>query len=51
MLLDDEGPAQRDHHQDSQQPTQHGHQHDARPLELVTQEHQGRHGGADAEGD
>ena len=51
MLLDDESAPQRDHHQDAEQAPQHGHQHHARPFQLVTQEHQGRHRRPDAEGD
>ena len=51
MLLDDERPPQRDHHQDAEQAAQHRHDHDAADVHLEAEQHQGRHGDADAEGD
>ncbi len=51
VLLDDERPAQRDHHQDPQQAAEHRDQHHPRDLEVEAEDHDRRHGDADAEGD
>ena len=51
VLLDDERPPQRDHHQDAQQPAQHRDDHHPGDLHVEAQEHHGGHGHADAEGD
>ena len=51
VLLNDEGPAQRDHHQDSKQSAQQRHQHHPADLQVETEDHDRRHGDADAKGD
>ena len=51
MLLDDERPPQRDHHQDAEQAAEHRDDHDAGQVHVEAEEHQGRHRHADAEGD
>ena len=48
---DDERAAQRDHHQDAEQAAEHRDQHHARDLEVEAEDHDRRHGHADAEGD
>ncbi len=50
VLVDDQRAAQRDHHQDAEQAAQHADQHHARDLEVETEDHDGRHGHAQAEG-
>jgi hypothetical protein len=47
VLLYDKSPAQRDHHQDSQQAAQARHQHDTREFQVITQNHHGWHGHTD----
>ena len=51
VLLHDQRPAQRDHHQDAQQRPQHGHQHHPRQFQIEAQDQDGRHGHPDAKGD
>ena len=61
MLLDDERPPERDHHQDAEQAAQAAHEHHAGDpdaqqmkeglIEVVPEDHQGGHRDADPEGD
>ena len=51
VLLHDQGAAQRDHHQYAQQAAQDRHQHHAADLQVEAQDHDRRHGDADAKGD
>ena len=51
MLGDDQGAAQRDHHEDAEQTAQHRDEHDARDLEVEPENHDRRHRHADPEGD
>ena len=51
VLLHDERAAQRNHHQDSNQPAEDGDQHDARDLEIEPENHDRRHRYPETEGD
>jgi len=51
MLGNDESATQRDHHQDSQQAPEHGHQHHARDFKIQSQNHDRRHSHAHTERD
>ena len=51
VLLHDERAAQRNHHQDSNQSAENRDQHDARDLEIESENHDRRHGYAETEGD
>ncbi len=51
VLLDDQGAAERDHHQDAQEAAQDRHQHHPGDLHVETQDHDRGHGDAEAEGD
>jgi hypothetical protein len=51
VLVDDHRAAHRDHHQDAEQAAQHADQHHARDLEVEAEDHNRRHGHAQAEGE
>ena len=51
MLSHDERAAERNHHQDAEQSAEQAHQHHTADLEVETQDHNRRHGDAEAEGD
>ena len=51
MLLDDERPAQRDHHQDAEQAAEDRDDHHPADVHLEAEDHEGGHGHADAERD
>src|ERR1022692_2330976 len=51
VLLDDERPAERDHHEDPQEAPENGHQEHALELKVEPQDHDRRHRHAHPEGD
>ena len=51
VLLDDERPAERNHHQNAEQAAQHRDDQDPRDFQLESEDHHGGHGHAHAESD
>ena len=51
MLLHNQRAAQRNHHQDAEQPAQNGDQHHPRKLKVETENHDRRHRYANAKSD
>ena len=51
MLFDNKGASQRDHHEDPQQATETGYQHDSRQFKVVAKNHHRGHGNTDPKSD
>jgi len=51
VLLDDERPPERNHHQDAEQSAEHGDDHDAADVHFEAEQHERRHGDTDAKRD